>query len=402
MASELNADHPLVKRVVAYLSKSYRDDPKTPHLTPWAIEIIEIVLSHLSSQAPAEALLTDEEAPDLESFKPGRLIAWANECIKRQHAKSSAIILAKAEKDLANKDKALRLLNVSCDLFLRGLIEAEKDCQERVEQAVGKATNLYAKTIADLHKRLEHAVGAIEQTKVVERKKLDEMGLIKNHTHKKGERKAVSCPRCTFEALRQGMVSSDNFERDKTVNKRAKAPTYPIVPPSYYQAQLDRAYKAGMAEAVSTVESIIPLIKEGLYGELWQAFLEDDGLKGKCGGLWDMSSGDGLLTDEEQAACTPSKSQLDAYLAEPDDAITARLRATIMPDVFREIGMTILYGKNIAKAQTLQCNLIKQKEIEQERERIFTLLDLHENDMGFCEISNHVPWSSLKQEQEEE
>ena len=37
-----------------------------------------------------------------------------------------------------------------------------------------------------------------------------------------------------------------------------------------------------------------------------------------------------------------------------------------------------------------------QKARQEERERIFGLLDLHENDMGFCEISNHVPWDALK------
>ncbi len=33
---------------------------------------------------------------------------------------------------------------------------------------------------------------------------------------------------------------------------------------------------------------------------------------------------------------------------------------------------------------------------KEERERIFDRLDIYENDLGFCEISNHIPYSELQ------
>ena len=57
------------------------------------------------------------------------------------------------------------------------------------------------------------------------------------------------------------------------------------------------------------------------------------------------------LTPKEQDACTPSKEQLDAYLAEPDDGVAYALRLTISTEDFRQIGRVILYGRNIAEAQ---------------------------------------------------
>ncbi len=53
-----------------------------------------------------------------------------------------------------------------------------------------------------------------------------------------------------------------------------------------------------------------------------------------------------LLTDEEQDACMPSEEQLEAYLAEPDDAIAAGLNEKDK----RLVAKFILCGRNIADA----------------------------------------------------
>ena len=37
-----------------------------------------------------------------------------------------------------------------------------------------------------------------------------------------------------------------------------------------------------------------------------------------------------------------------------------------------------------------------QEAVKAERERIEGLLDVHENELGFCEISNHIPYSNFK------
>lgn len=39
---------------------------------------------------------------------------------------------------------------------------------------------------------------------------------------------------------------------------------------------------------------------------------------------------------------------------------------------------------------------IYEARIERERERIIELLDLHENELGFCEISNHIPYAEIE------
>jgi hypothetical protein len=57
-----------------------------------------------------------------------------------------------------------------------------------------------------------------------------------------------------------------------------------------------------------------------------------------------------LITDAQEDACTPTKEQLTEYLATPDDTVAAKIRNEY-PDKFVEIGRSILYGKNIAKAQ---------------------------------------------------
>ena len=54
-----------------------------------------------------------------------------------------------------------------------------------------------------------------------------------------------------------------------------------------------------------------------------------------------------LLTDEEQDGCMPSEEQLEAYMAEPDDAIAASLSEKDK----RLVAKFILCGRNIAKAQ---------------------------------------------------
>lgn len=53
------------------------------------------------------------------------------------------------------------------------------------------------------------------------------------------------------------------------------------------------------------------------------------------------------ITDEEQDACTPTNEEVDAYLAEPDDAIAAILT----PQEKRLAARTILYGRKVADAQ---------------------------------------------------
>jgi hypothetical protein len=61
--------------------------------------------------------------------------------------------------------------------------------------------------------------------------------------------------------------------------------------------------------------------------------------------------GETVLSELEQDACTPTKEQLDAYLATPDDEIAAQLRKELTPDGFRGLGRYILYGINIAHKQ---------------------------------------------------
>ncbi len=53
-----------------------------------------------------------------------------------------------------------------------------------------------------------------------------------------------------------------------------------------------------------------------------------------------------LLTDEEQDACMPTEEQLEAYLAEPDDAVAASLSEKDK----RLVAKFILCGRNIANA----------------------------------------------------
>ncbi len=60
--------------------------------------------------------------------------------------------------------------------------------------------------------------------------------------------------------------------------------------------------------------------------------------------------GETVLTELEQDKCTPTKEQLDAYLAAPDDEIAAKLHREY-PEKFVLIAKSILYGQNIAKAQ---------------------------------------------------
>ncbi len=57
------------------------------------------------------------------------------------------------------------------------------------------------------------------------------------------------------------------------------------------------------------------------------------------------------LTDEERDACMPSKEQLEAYLAEPDDEIAGELRESLDTETFQLLATLILYGRNIAQAQ---------------------------------------------------
>ncbi len=47
----------------------------------------------------------------------------------------------------------------------------------------------------------------------------------------------------------------------------------------------------------------------------------------------------------------------------------------------------------LAEAKAHYEPLIQQAQ-KAERERIEGLLDVHENELGFCEISNHIPYSS--------
>jgi len=63
-----------------------------------------------------------------------------------------------------------------------------------------------------------------------------------------------------------------------------------------------------------------------------------------------MEAKDTVMSPEEQDKCTPTDEQLEAYLAEPDDDVAARLREAD-PKMFRIVGRCLLYGQNIAKAQ---------------------------------------------------
>ena len=85
-----------------------------------------------------------------------------------------------------------------------------------------------------------------------------------------------------------------------------------------------------------------------------------------------------LLTDAEIQA------------AWPDDLVTKTPILT-RDDIEQEL---VRCAREIAKAQLDKAEtLIRQDE----RERVIKELGLFENDLGFCEISNHVPYSSLKQ-----
>ncbi|KKN62233.1 hypothetical protein LCGC14_0513700 [marine sediment metagenome] len=53
-----------------------------------------------------------------------------------------------------------------------------------------------------------------------------------------------------------------------------------------------------------------------------------------------------LLTEEEQDRCMPSDEQLEAYLAEPDDAVAAALTEKDK----RLVAKFILLGRNVADA----------------------------------------------------
>jgi hypothetical protein len=55
-----------------------------------------------------------------------------------------------------------------------------------------------------------------------------------------------------------------------------------------------------------------------------------------------------LLTDEEQDDCVPTRTELDAYMAGPDDGVAASITDARLK---RQIGSRILYGVNIAEAQ---------------------------------------------------
>ncbi len=56
---------------------------------------------------------------------------------------------------------------------------------------------------------------------------------------------------------------------------------------------------------------------------------------------------DRLLTEKEQDDCVATDAQLEAYLAEPDDAVAASLP----DDLKRRVARFILYGRNIAETQ---------------------------------------------------
>ena len=54
-----------------------------------------------------------------------------------------------------------------------------------------------------------------------------------------------------------------------------------------------------------------------------------------------------ILSDEERDDCTPTKEELEKYLAEPDDAVAASLDVGTK----RKVAIVILYAKKVAKAQ---------------------------------------------------
>ena len=86
----------------------------------------------------------------------------------------------------------------------------------------------------------------------------------------------------------------------------------------------------------------------------------------------------------KESLLKPQLAKLQPLLQEKDAEIE-RLKAALTEDsVKQSIGSIIKRERNLA--------------VQQERERIFTTLDLHKNELGFCEISNHVPFDALHSE----
>jgi hypothetical protein len=80
-----------------------------------------------------------------------------------------------------------------------------------------------------------------------------------------------------------------------------------------------------------------------------------------------------LLTDEEEDRCTPTKEEIDAYLAEPDDAIAKALT----PEEKRLVAKCVLYGKKIKQAQLAKAQAHCEKRVREEREKIVVFLRQH-------------------------
>ncbi len=74
---------------------------------------------------------------------------------------------------------------------------------------------------------------------------------------------------------------------------------------------------------------------------------------------------DRLLTKEERVACIPTPSELESYLATPDDEVARKLRESLIPESFEKLGLIILYTENIEKAQDAKTFALLQPKIEE-------------------------------------
>jgi hypothetical protein len=97
-----------------------------------------------------------------------------------------------------------------------------------------------------------------------------------------------------------------------------------------------------------------------------------------------------LLTDEEEDRCTPTKKEIEAYLAEPDDT-TAK---ALTEQEKRLVAKYVLYGKKIKQAQLSKAQAHCDKRVREIFEEIEARLhgSLKE---GVSELA-HVDLEALK------
>jgi hypothetical protein len=98
-----------------------------------------------------------------------------------------------------------------------------------------------------------------------------------------------------------------------------------------------------------------------------------------------------LLTDEEEDRCTPTKKEIEAYLAEPDDT-TAK---ALTEQEKRLVAKCVLYGKKIKQAQLSKAQAHCDKRVRE----IFSFLAGHigmRHFGGFEILVSDDEWQAFK------